>query len=410
MSETGMAAAATSGGVKNNALQYVSDALSELRAKGVAPKLRVLQGEQKAVCTFDGREVINLASNNYLGLATHKALRKASVDAVKRLGVGAGAVRTIAGTMQIHMALEEQISRFKNVEACVVFQSGFTANAGTVSAVLGKEDLIISDELNHASIIDGARLSKATIEVFKHKDVADCERILQEHASFPGKKLIITDGVFSMDGDIAPLPALCGLAEKYGCIMMVDDAHSSGVLGRGGRGTVDHLNCHGRVHIQVGTLSKAIGSMGGYVCGSRDLIDFLYLRARPFLFSTSHPPATAAACAAAFTLLDSPEGERLVKRLWANTKFFKRELKKRGFQFKASETPIIPIHVGDAAKAFEFSKKVFEAGVFAPAVGYPTVAEGKARLRAIVSAAHKRDLLLKAADILQEVARPLGIL
>jgi len=410
MSETGMAAAATSGGVKNNALQYVSDALSELRAKGVAPKLRVLEGEQKAVCTFDGREVINLASNNYLGLATHKALRKASVDAVKRLGVGAGAVRTIAGTMQIHMALEEQISRFKNVEACVVFQSGFTANAGTVSAVLGKEDLIISDELNHASIIDGARLSKATIEVFKHKDVADCERILQEHASFPGKKLIITDGVFSMDGDIAPLPALCGLAEKYGCIMMVDDAHSSGVLGRGGRGTVDHLNCHGRVHIQVGTLSKAIGSMGGYVCGSRDLIDFLYLRARPFLFSTSHPPATAAACAAAFTLLDSPEGERLVKRLWANTKFFKRELKKRGFQFKASETPIIPIHVGDAAKAFEFSKKVFEAGVFAPAVGYPTVAEGKARLRAIVSAAHKRDQLLKAADILQEVARPLGIL
>jgi glycine C-acetyltransferase len=409
MSETGTAATATSGVAKNNALQYVSDALGELRAKGVAPKLRVLEGEQKAVCNFDGREVINLASNNYLGLATHKALRKASVDAVKRLGVGAGAVRTIAGTMSIHMALEEQIARFKNVEACVVFQSGFAANAGTVSGVLGKEDLIVSDELNHASIIDGARLSKATIKVFKHKDVADCERILQEHANFPGKKLIITDGVFSMDGDIAPLPALCGLAEKYGCIMMVDDAHSSGVLGRGGRGTVDHLGCHGRVHIQVGTLSKAIGSMGGYVCGSRDLIDYLYLRARPFLFSTSHPPATAAACEAAFTLLDSAEGERLVKRLWANTKFFKRELKKRGFQFKASETPIIPIHVGDAAKAFEFSKKVFEAGVFAPAVGYPTVAEGKARLRAIVSAAHKREQLLKAAEILHTVAQPLGI-
>jgi glycine C-acetyltransferase len=239
--------------------------------------------------------------------------------------------------------------------------------------------------------------------------VADCERILQEHASFAGKKLIITDGVFSMDGDIAPLPALCDLAEKYGCIMMVDDAHSSGVLGRGGRGTVDHLNCHGRVHIQVGTLSKAIGSMGGYVCGSRDLIDYLYLRARPFLFSTSHPPATAAACAAAFTLLDSPEGEKLVKKLWANTKYFKRELKKRGFQFKTSETPIIPIHVGDGAKAFEFSQKLFDAGVFAPAVGYPTVAEGKARLRAIVSAAHKREHLLKAAEILAEVAKPLGI-
>jgi len=394
---------------KQNPLQYVSETLEDLRSRGVAPKLRVLEGEQKPVCVFDGREVINLASNNYLGLTSHKALRKAALEAVRKLGVGAGAVRTIAGTMKLHMDLEEQIAKFKHTEACVVFQSGFTANAGTVSAVLGKDDLIISDELNHASIIDGARLSKATIKVFKHKDIADCERILQEHGAFPGKKLIISDGVFSMDGDVAPLPALCDLAEKYGCIMMVDDAHSSGVLGRSGRGTVDHFDCHGRVHIQVGTLSKAIGSMGGYVCGSRDLIDFLYLRARPFLFSTSHPPATAAACQAAFTLLDSPEGERLVKKLWANTKFFKRELQKRSFEFKASETPIIPIHVGDAAKAFEFSRKLFAAGVFAPAVGYPTVAEGKARLRAIVSAAHKREYLLKAADILAEVAKPLGI-
>ena len=395
---------------KRNPLQYITDQLNDLRAKGVAPKLRVLEGEQKPICTFDGREVINLASNNYLGLTTHKALRKAALEAIKKYGAGAGAVRTISGTMKLHMELEEQIARFKNVEACVVFQSGFTANAGTVSAVLGKEDLIVSDELNHASIIDGARLSRATIKVFKHKDVKDCECILQEDASFPGKKLIITDGVFSMDGDIAPLPALCDLAEKYNCIMMVDDAHSSGVLGRGGRGTVDHLNCHGRVHIQVGTLSKAIGAMGGYVCGSRDLIDFLYLRARPFLFSTSHPPATAAACQAAFTLLDSPEGEKLVKKLWANTKFFKRELKKRGFQFKTSETPIVPIHVGEASKAFEFSKKLFEAGVFAPAVGFPTVAEGKARLRTIVSATHKREQLLKAAEIMTEVAKPLGII
>ena len=392
-----------------NPLQYVSDTLQELRAKGVAPKLRVLEGEQKPVCIFDGCEVINLASNNYLGLTSHKALRKASLEAVKKLGVGAGAVRTIAGTMKLHMELEEQIAKFKKVEACVVFQSGFTANAGTVSAVLGKEDLIVSDELNHASIIDGARLSKATIKVFKHKDLVDCERILKETADWNGHKLIITDGVFSMDGDIAPLPGLCDLAEKYGCIMMVDDAHASGVLGRGGRGTVDHFNCHGRVHIQVGTLSKAIGAMGGYVCGSRDLIDFLYLRARPFLFSTSHPPATAAACQAAFALLDSPEGEKLVKKLWANTKFFRRELKKRGFQFQTSETPIIPMHVGDAAKAFEFSRKLFEAGVFAPAVGYPTVPEGRARLRAIVSAAHKREQLLKAAEILGEVGRSLGI-
>src|SRR6202790_2798126 len=313
MSETGTQT------TKKNQMQYISDQLNELRASGVAPKLRVLEGEQKAVCVFDGREVINRASTTYLGLTPDKRLRKASIEAVRKLGVGAGAVRTIAGTMKLHMELEEQIAELKNVEACVVFQSGFTANAGTVSAVLGKEDLIISDELNHASIIDGARLSKATIKVFKHKDVADCERILQEHAAFPGKKLIITDGVFSMDGDIAPLPQLCDLAEKYNCIMMVDDAHSSGVLGRGGRGTIDHFDCHGRVHIQVGTLSKAIGSMGGYVCGSRELVDFLYRRARPFLFSTSHPPATAAACQAAFTLLDSAEGERLVKKLWGNT-------------------------------------------------------------------------------------------
>lgn len=403
MSETGTQA------TKSNPLQFVTDHLNELRAKGVAPKLRVLDGEQKPVATFDGKEVINLSSNNYLGLTTHKALRKAALEAIRKYGAGAGAVRTISGTMQLHMQLEEQIARFKNVEACVVFQSGFTANAGTVSAILGKEDVIISDELNHASIIDGCRLSKATIKVFKHKDISDCERVLRETADWNGHKLLITDGVFSMDGDIAPLPELCDLAEKYNCIMMIDDAHSSGVLGRGGRGTVDHLNCHGRVHIQVGTLSKAIGAMGGYVCGSRDLIDFLYLRARPFLFSTSHPPATAAACMAAFTLLDSPEGEKLVKRLWANTKFFKRELKKRGFKFGTSETPIVPIHVGDAAKAFEFSSKLFDAGVFAPAVGYPTVAEGKARLRAIVTATHKRDQLLRAAEILGETAKPLGI-
>ena len=403
MSETGTQP------MKQSPQQYVTDQLNELRAQGLAPKLRVLEGENKAVCTIDGKEVINLASNNYLGLTTHKALRRAALEAVKKYGAGAGAVRTIAGTMNIHIQLEEQIARFKNVEACVVFQSGFTANAGTVSAVLGKDDLIISDELNHASIIDGCRLSKAAIKIFKHKDLNDCARILEETAGWTGRKLLITDGVFSMDGDIAPLPQLCDLAEKYNCIMMVDDAHASGVLGRGGRGTVDHLNCHGRVHIQVGTLSKAVGVMGGYVCGSRDLIEFLYLRARPFLFSTGHPPAVVAACQAAFMLLDSSEGERLVKKLWSNTKFFKRELKKRGFRFEGSETPIIPIHVGDAAKAFDFSRKLFDAGVYAPAVGYPIVAEGKARLRAIVSAAQKREHLLRAADVLAEVAKPLGI-
>src|SRR5579863_715504 len=392
-----------------NPLFYLHEQLADLDAKGLHFRLRVLEGEQKPVAHFDGKDVINLSSNNYLGLTTHKALRRAAIEAIRTHGVGAGAVRTIAGTMDLHIALEEQIAKFKGTEAAVVFQSGFTANAGTVAAILGKDDLILSDELNHASIIDGCRLSRAAIKVFKHRDVADCERVCKETENWPGHKLLITDGVFSMDGDIAPLPELCGLAEKYNYIMMIDDAHSSGVLGKNGRGTVDHAGVHGRVHIQVGTLSKAIGVMGGYVCGSRDLIDFLYRRARPFLFSTSHPPASAAACAAAFTLLDSPEGERLIKKLWANTKFFKRELKKRGFQFKTSETPIVPIHVGEAAKAYEFSKKLFEAGVYAPAVAYPTVAEGKARLRAIISAAHKRDELLKAADILAEVGKPLGI-
>ena len=393
----------------HNPLSFLHEQIADLESKGLHFRLRVLEGEQKPEANFDGKQVINLSSNNYLGLTTHKALKKAAIEAVRKFGAGAGAVRTIAGTMSIHMALEEQIAKFKNTEACVVFQSGFTANAGTVSAILGKDDLIISDELNHASIIDGCRLSKATIKVFKHKDIADCERICQETKDWPGHKLLITDGVFSMDGDIAPLPKLCDLAEKYNCIMMIDDAHSSGVLGRGGRGTVDHLGCHGRVHIQVGTLSKAIGVMGGYVCGSRELIDFLYHRARPFLFSTSHPPATAAAGQAAFTLLDSPEGERLVKKLWANTKFFKRQLKKQGFKFGASETPIVPIHVGEAKKAFEFSRKLFDAGVYAPAVGFPTVAEGKARLRAIVTATHKRAELERACQIMAEVAVPLGI-
>ncbi len=268
-----------------NPLSFLTDQLDELKSKGTHFKLRVLDDEQAPVCTFDGKRVINLASNNYLGFTTHPKLREAALEATRKYGVGSGAVRTIAGTMKIHMELEEKIARFKNVEACVVFQSGFTANAGTVSSFLGKDDFIISDELNHASIIDGARLSRAKILVFRHKDVAHAEEQLASVKNQPGKKLVITDGVFSMDGDIGPLPGLCEAAEKYGAIMMVDDAHASGVLGRNGRGTVDHFSMHGRVDIQVGTLSKAIGALGGYVCGTRDLIDFLYHRARPFLFS-----------------------------------------------------------------------------------------------------------------------------
>lgn len=391
-------------------MQYLHEAMEELKAQHLHFGLRILEGEQKAIATVDGREVINLSSNNYLGLTTHPKLRRAAIDAIRKLGVGSGAVRTIVGTMKIHMELEEQIARFKGTEACVVFQSGFTANAGTVSAILGKEDLIISDELNHASIIDGCRLSRATIKVFKHKDVADCGRILEESKEWNGHKLLITDGVFSMDGDIAPLPQLCDLAEKYNCIMMVDDAHSSGVLGRNGRGTVDHLGCHGRVDIQVGTLSKAIGSIGGYVCGSRDLIDFLYHRGRPFLFSTSHPPSVTATCQAAFELLDSPAGEKLVKRLWSNTKFFKRKLKRLGFDTGKSETPITPIMVGDAAKAFEFSRQLFDEGLLALAIGYPTVAQGKARLRTIVTAAHKRSDLERALEIFEHVGKQLQVI
>ncbi len=267
-----------------NPLSFLTDQLDDLKARGTHFKLRVLEDEQAAECTFDGKKVINLASNNYLGLTTHPKLREAALEATRKYGVGSGAVRTIAGTMRIHMDLEEKIARFKNVEACVVFQSGFAANAGTVSAILGKDDFIISDQLNHASIIDGARLSKAKILVFRHKDIAHAEEQLFSVKDLPGKKLLITDGVFSMDGDIGPLPALCEVAEKYGAIMMVDDAHSSGVLGRNGRGTDDHFKVHGRVDIQVGTLSKAIGALGGYVCGTRDLIDFLYHRARPFYF------------------------------------------------------------------------------------------------------------------------------
>src|SRR5881409_1070952 len=349
-----------------NPLFYLTDQLNDLKAKGTHFRLRVLEDEQASICTFDGKKVINLASNNYLGLTTHPRLREAALEATHKYGVGSGAVRSIAGTMKIHMELEEKIASFKNSEACVVFQSGFAANAGTVSAVLGKEDFIISDQLNHASIIDGARLSRAKILVFEHKNIADADAKLASVHHEPGKKLLISDGVFSMDGDIGPLPALCDLAEKYGAIMMVDDAHASGVLGRNGRGTIDHFNVHGRVDIQVGTLSKAIGAIGGYVCGSRDLVEFLYHRARPFLFSTSHPPAVAAACLAAFDVLEQ-EPERIAQ-LWENTGYFKHGLRSAGFNTGISETPITPVMVGEAKLAHELSRALFEEGVLATGI------------------------------------------
>jgi len=396
-----------------NPLSYLTDQLDDLKAKGTYFRLRVLDDEQEPVCTFDGKKVISLASNNYLGLTTHPKLREAALEATRKYGVGSGAVRTIAGTMKIHMELEEKIARFKNVEACVVFQSGFAANAGTVSAILGKEDFIISDQLNHASIIDGARLSRAKILVFEHKNVAHAEEQLASVKDQPGKKLLITDGVFSMDGDIGPLPALCDLAENYGAIMMVDDAHSSGVLGRNGRGTIDHFKVHGRVDVQVGTLSKAIGALGGYVCGTRDLIEFLYHRARPFLFSTSHPPSVAATCIAAFDVLEQ-EPER-IEKLWENTRFWKEELGRLGFNIggvntPASQTPITPIIVGDGKLTMEFSRELFKEGVMGTGITFPTVPEGKARIRTIMTATHTQDQLGQSLAVLSKVAKRMGIL
>jgi len=315
--------------------------------------------------------------------------------------------------MRIHMELEEKIARFKNVEACVVFQSGFTANAGTVSAILGKDDFIISDELNHASIIDGCRLSRAKILVFRHKDAAHAEEQLASVKDQPGRKILISDGVFSMDGDIGPLPGLCEAAEKYGAIMMVDDAHSSGVLGRQGRGTIDHFGMHGRVDIQVGTLSKAIGVLGGYVCGTRDLIDYLYHRARPFLFSTSHPPSVAASCIAAFDVLETEP--QWMEQLWENTRFWKKELGLLGFNIggqntPASETPITPIIIGDGRLTMEFSRELFKEGVLGTGIAFPTVPEGKARVRTIMTATHTKEELQQALEVLGRVGKRMGIL
>lgn len=392
----------------SNPLAYLGDALAEIKAAGSFFRLRELESACEPVCRADGRDVINLASNNYLGLANHPKLKEAALHAIRSFGVGSGAVRTITGTMAIHMELERRIAAFKNTEACVVFQSGFTANAGTVSAILTPDDHIISDALNHASIIDGCRLSRAKIHVFRHADAAHAAEILESLKDTPGRKLLISDGVFSMDGDIGPLDALVPVAEQFGAIMMVDDAHASGVLGRNGRGSVDHFGLHGRVHVQVGTLSKAIGALGGYVCGSHDLIQYLYHRARPFLFSTSHPPAVTAACLAAFDLLEQ-EPER-IQALWDNTRYFQEALNAQGFTTGATATPITPILVGEARTAMQYSAALFDEGLWATGIGFPTVPKGLARIRAIVTATHTRSHLDQAVDILTRVARRMGLL
>ena len=393
--------------MRKDPLAFLSTELDSLKRQGLYRQLRVLEGKPEAHTTYDQKSVVNLSSNNYLGLTTHPKLIAAALDAVQRYGVGSGAVRTISGTMAMHLELERRLAKFKHVESVVVFQSGFAANAGTVAAVLTKDDVIISDELNHASIIDGCRLSKAPIMVFPHKDVAAARKIMQELPASQ-KKILITDGVFSMDGDLGIVPELSALAEEYGAIMMVDDAHASGVFGRNGSGTVDHFGCHGRVDIQVGTLSKAIGVLGGYVAGSRNLVEFLYHRARPFLFSTSHPPAVTAACLAALDILESEP--QWIAQLWDNTRFFKAGLEKLGFNTGMSESPITPVIVGEAATAARMSDALFDRGVFAQSIGFPTVARDKARLRTIVAATHSKEDLRYALDTLGAVGRELGVI
>ena len=395
-------------------LRYLEAEIEDLRAKNLYRPLRIMSGRQAVHTTVDGRPVISLSSNNYLGLTTHPRLVEAAERAVRALGVGTGAVRTIAGATELIEELEQRLADFKHVEAVLTLQSGLTANSGVIPAITTEADLIISDELNHASIIDGVRLSKASRAVYPHSDVDGLEKVLREARANGGKNgtyrsiLVITDGVFSMDGDIAPLPGICDVADRYEAAVMVDDAHASGVLGRNGRGTIDHFDLHGRVDIQVGTLSKAIGVMGGYVCGRQHLKDFLTQRCRTLLFSTSQPPAVAAACIAAIDVLEQ-EPERL-ERLWDNTRFFKKALADLGFDTGISETPITPVIAGDESKAQQLAAGLFELGVFATSVVFPTVALGKARVRTIVTSEHSQDDLQTCVDAFATVGRELRLI
>jgi glycine C-acetyltransferase len=388
-------------------LDYLKDELATLDRDGLLLHPRTLEGPQGARARYDGRDVINLASNNYLGLANHPRLNEAASNAAMEFGAGSGAVRTIAGQMTMHRELESRFASFKHADAALMFQSGFTSNAGTVAAILGKDDVIVSDRLNHASIIDGARLSRAEVAVFEHRDADHADRLLAETARPGRRQLLITDGVFSMDGDIAPLPDLVEVAERRGAIMMVDDAHASGVLGAGGAGTVDHFGLHGRVDIQVGTLSKAIGVLGGFIAGPPHLIEWLQNRGRPYLFSTSAPPSVVAACIAALDVI-AEEPERLA-RLWSNTELFKAGLHALGYDTGASETPITPVITGDEARTQAFAVRLFESGVFCPAIVFPTVGKGLARVRTIVTADHTAEDLQQALEVFGRVGSELGL-
>jgi len=387
--------------------QFLVEELDQLRQQGLFRPLRVLGSAQDTEVVVDGKHVLNLSSNNYLGLTTHPRLKAAMIEATEKWGAGSGAVRTIAGTMMVHEDLERRLAEFKHTEASLVFQSGFTANLGVLQSLVREGDVIISDELNHASIIDGIRLSKAERSIFKHRDMDDLERHLEKHRE-KRVKLVVTDGVFSMDGDIAPLPAIVERADRFGALVMVDDAHASGVLGKNGRGSVNHFGLDGRVDLQMGTLSKAIGVLGGYVAGAQPVRDFLIHRARPFLFSTSHPPGVAAACIAAIDVLLA-EPER-IDRLWKNTVRFKEGLKRLGFDTGASETPITPVIVGKGAVAMELSDRLFKFGVFAQGIGFPTVPEGRARIRTIVTGVHTDAQLDRALEAFAKGGKELGLI
>jgi glycine C-acetyltransferase len=389
--------------------QWIADELEALRQSGLFTHIRTLSSPQGAWLVVDGKQVLNFCSNNYLGLANHSHLTEAAKQAIDRYGIGPAAVRTIAGTMGLHLELERRLAAFKGVEAAISFQSGYTANLGTLPALAGKEDVIFSDELNHASIIDGSRLSGATIVRYAHRDPADLKKqIASTKASGYRRGLIVTDGVFSMDGDVAPLDAILAVAREHDCLLMVDDAHGEGVLGRGGRGIVDHFGLHGQVDVEVGTLSKAFGVVGGVVAGPQRIIDWLRQRGRPFLFSSAMTVPDVAACLAGLDLLEG--STELVDRLWANTEYFKREMQGLGFDTGASTTPITPIMLGEAPLAQDFSRKLFEAGVFAMAIGFPTVARGKARIRVMISAAHASEDLDRGLSAFEKVGKQLGVI
>jgi len=387
--------------------QYLSDQLDDLKAQGLYNNIRTIDSPMDAHVTIDGRKLINLCANNYLGLANHPRLKQAAKDAIDTYGIGPGAVRTIAGTFSLHETLETRLAQFKKAEAVVTLQSGFTANLATIPALVGKGDVIFSDELNHASIIDACRLSRAKVMRYRHNDVDDLRRVISEATDY-NRRLIVTDGVFSMDGDIAPLDKLVQVAQENGIMIMVDDAHGEGVLGNGGRGIVDHFDLHGQVDIEVGTMSKAFGVVGGIVAGKQEIIDWIKQRGRPFLFSSAMTVPDVAACLEAVDILEN--SDELVQKLWANGKFFQTELAKLGFDTGDSATPIVPVMLGEAETAQAFSKELFNEGVFAMAIGYPTVPQGKARIRVMNSAVHSNADLEEALSIFETVGKRLSVI